>query len=473
MISEHFEKIFKERIGFDLTDDQLLALNKLSRFSIDLEQNDLFLLKGYAGTGKTTLMNGLVKATSAIKIRTILLAPTGRAAKVLSKITGKQALTIHKKIYKQKSKNDSFGNFVLTENLHKNTLFIVDEASMIANQNSGDQSIFGTGRLLDDLIQYIYSGERCKLILIGDTAQLPPVKLSISPALSVDTLKIYGKKVVEHELKTVVRQESNSGILWNATELRRSIEKEQYLININHATFEDVNPITGDELIDTLNQLYDKHGIEQTIVICRSNKRANLYNNGIRNSVLYREERLSVGDLLMVVKNNYFWTVDDPEIDFIANGDIGEVTQIFGYENIYGFEYAEVGLKLIDYDGLEVFAKILLNTLSSESPALSMEENKTLFYSILEDYSNLKTKKQQYKETRENPYFNALQVKYAYAITCHKAQGGQWANVLIDQGYLIDEMIDKEYLRWLYTAFTRPTERLFLVNFNQKYLSKD
>jgi exodeoxyribonuclease-5 len=276
--------------------------------------------------------------------------------------------------------------------------------------------------------------------------------------------------VQTHILKEVVRQKNTSGILHNATQLRTQIESEDYNIKISTIGFDDVIPVTGSTLLDDLESSYSQVGIEQSIVVCRSNKRANQFNQGIRNSVLNKEERISIGDLLMVVKNNYFWTEAETDIDFIANGDIGEVSHIFGFENLYGFDFADISLRLLDYENIEFNCKILLNTLESESAALSYDENKKLFYTILEDYIEIKTKKQQYKEVRENPYFNALQIKYAYAVTCHKAQGGQWKNVFIDQGYVTDEMINKEYLRWLYTAFTRPTDRLFLINFNKKML---
>jgi len=472
MIQDEFIKVFNQKLKHTPTEDQSDAIRTLANFTLDIEKQELYVLKGFAGTGKTTLIDGLVKATNHFKIKTILMAPTGRAAKVINKITGKTAFTIHKKIYRQKGSKDGFGSFALGENLHTNTIFIVDEASMIAN-NSLEQSTFGSGRLLEDLISFVFSGERCKLIFIGDTAQLPPVKLNISPALDTEALKMFMYPVYSNTLTQVVRQEKDSGILFNATQLRKLLNNDKIEINFNTVDFEDVQAINGGMLIEDLNTAYDKDGLEQSIIVCRSNKRANRFNQGIRNSVLYKEERISVGDLIMVVKNNYFWTEDEFEIDFIANGDIAEITHIFGHETLYGFDFADISIRLIDYEDVEVNVKILLDTLESEMAALSYDENKKLFYKILEDYSDIKPKKKQYKEVRENPYFNALQIKYAYAITCHKAQGGQWKNVFIDQGYINDEMIDKEYVRWLYTAFTRPTDQLFLINFNKKMLDID
>lgn len=472
MIQDEFIKVYIENLKHHPTQDQLKAIELLSKFTLDIEHQEIFILKGFAGTGKTTLINGLVKVTSHFKIKTVLLAPTGRAAKVINKITNNSAYTIHKKIYRQKSSKDAFGSFVLGDNLHTNTLFVVDEASMIANSSS-DQSAFGSGKLLDDLLRFVFSGERCKLLLIGDTAQLPPVKLDISPALDHEVMKHYLYPVFTHTLTQVLRQEQNSGILINATNLRSLLNQDDFKIKINTKDFQDIHTIDGSDLIDQLVSSYDKYGLDQCIVICRSNKRANRFNQGIRNSVLYKEERISVGDMIMVVKNNYFWTDDEFEIDFIANGDIAEITYIFGFETLYGFDYADVSIRLVDYNDIEVNVKILLNTLESETAALSTEENKSLFYKILEDFADEKTKKKQVQQVRENPYFNALQIKYAYAITCHKAQGGQWKNVFIDQGFVNDEMIDKDYLRWLYTAFTRPTHQLFLINFSKKMLESD
>jgi exodeoxyribonuclease-5 len=472
VIENEFIKVFTKKLEHRPTDDQVSAIASLAKFTLNIEKEELFILKGYAGTGKTTLIDGLVKATNHFKIKTILLAPTGRAAKVINRITNKSAYTIHKKIYRQKSSKDGFGNFALGDNLHTNTLFIIDESSMIAN-HSLDQSAFGTGSLLDDLIRFVFSGVRCKILFIGDVAQLPPVKLDLSPALDEEALKRYMYPVFSSTLKQVVRQEKDSGILFNATELRKQLNKDSINIQIITKEFSDIEAINGELLIESLSSSYDNAGLEQSIIICRSNKRANRFNQGIRNAVLYKEERISVGDLIMVVKNSYFWTEDEMDIDFIANGDIAEIVHIFGHETMYGFDFADVTIRLIDYSYTEINVKILLNTLETETPALSYDENKKLFYTILEDYTHIKPKKKQYEEVRSNPYFNAIQIKYAYAITCHKAQGGQWQNVFIDQGYINDKMIDNQYLRWLYTAFTRPTKQLFLINFDKKMLDID
>ena len=473
MIQEEFAKQFISKLDFIPTQEQSNIIQDLSDFVLDIEMQEIFLLRGYAGTGKTSLINGLVKALNTYRIRSVLLAPTGRAAKVITQYTQKAAYTIHKKIYRQKSSKDAMGKFILGDNLHKNTLFIVDEASMISNKDAGKNAVFGSGLLLTDLIRFVFSGERCKLILIGDEAQLPPVGSVLSPALNKEKLIQYMYPVYSGILTEVIRQDRLQGILANATAIRQWQKEEKFEIKIETQNFEDVIPITGTELIEEINNCYDKDGIEETIVICRSNKRANRFNMGIRNQVLYKEEQLSVGDLIMVVKNNYFWTEDEEEIDFIANGDIAEITHIFDHEEMYGFSFINVSIRLIDYNDLELNVKLLTNTLSSETPSLSTEENKKLFYSILEDYKELKTKKTQYQKVKTNPYFNALQIKYAYAITCHKAQGGQWKNVFIDQGYITDEMIDKEYLKWLYTAFTRAIDKLYLVNFNKKMLDLD
>ena len=473
MLSDHIKNIILEELKFNPTSDQGTLINALSGFIMDNNPNKTFLIKGYAGTGKTTVVSALVNAFSKLKIKSVLLAPTGRAAKVLSLYSKKSAFTIHKKIYRQKSSKDGFGIFALDANLHSNTFFIVDEASMISNQ-SNDISVFGTGRLLDDLINYVYNNKSCKLILIGDTAQLPPVGIDISPALDAKQLTNFNLDVSEFTLTEVVRQTSDSGILSNATNIRNIIASEKYTFpkfDLNNIF--DIEKIPGDELIETISDSYDKQGFEGTIIITRSNKRANQYNKGIRNQILWREEEISVGDFLMVVKNNYFWLDENEKIDFIANGDIAEIVKIKKYHEQYGFRFADVVLELIDYDNIEIECKIILDTLDINSAALSSDDNKRLFYNIMEDYKDEKTKKKQYEGVKNNEFFNALQVKFSYAITCHKAQGGQWKNVFIDHGYITDEMMDKEYLRWLYTAFTRPIEKLYLVNFNKNFFDSE
>jgi exodeoxyribonuclease-5 len=402
------------------------------------------------------------------------MAPTGRAAKVMAVYTGMAAFTIHKKIYRQKSSADGMGKFVLNANLYKNTYFIVDEASMISDE-SNENSVFGSGRLLDDLLEFVYSGENCRLILVGDTAQLPPVGLNISPALKLQALEKFGFDVFEFELKEVVRQAENSGVLFNATQIRNLIMTEKsagfFFLELNR--FSDVERISGAELIETISACYNKYGIFETTIVTRSNKRANLYNKGIRGSVLYRENEIERGDLLMVVKNNYFWMDEDVELDFIANGDIAEIIQISGYEELYGFRFANVTLRFVDYNDVELNCKIFLETLTIETASFSQEQNRQLFEAVSEDYADVKNKRNRWEKVKANPYFNALQVKFAYALTCHKAQGGQWKAVFIDHGYLTEEMLDTEYYRWLYTAFTRPTEKLFLVNFNKNFFEEE
>lgn len=433
----------------------------------------IFLLKGYAGTGKTTLISALVKTLDQLKQKCVLLAPTGRAAKVFSHYAGHPAYTIHRKIYRQRTFSNELDNFVMNANLHQHTLFIVDEASMIANEGLSG-GMFGTGRLLDDLIHYVYAGQGCRLMLIGDTAQLPPVGEEESPALSASMLEGYGLEVTEHCLTQVVRQEQDSGILYNATSLRQYIAEEEYfsLPRIKADGFPDIRIISGGELIDTINECYDKAGMDETMIICRSNKRANLYNKGIRNTILYREDELNTGDLLMVAKNNYYWGADCKEMDFIANGDIAVVRRVRRTHEMYGFRFADVTLCFPDYNDLELDVKILLDTLHSDAPALTREESDRLFQAVQEDYGDITVKRERMKKIKEDTWYNALQVKYAYAVTCHKAQGGQWQRVFVDQGYMTEEMLTPDYYRWLYTAFTRATEVLYLVNWPEEQTEK-
>jgi len=473
MLKDHIKNKILDELKLNPTKGQADLIDKLAVFILSDDPNAIFLLKGYAGTGKTTIISALVRAFRDFKIKSVLLAPTGRAAKVLSSYANKSAYTIHKKIYRQKSSKDGFGVFALDTNLHSQTFFIVDEASMISNTFT-DVSIFGSGRLLDDLIHYVYNQKNCKLILIGDTAQLPPVGIDISPALDKKQLASFHLNVVEHQLSEVVRQLEDSGVLLNATKIRNLILKENYQFpkfELSH--MDDIQPVMGNELIEIITDSYDKYGIEDSIIITRSNKRANQFNKGIRNQILWYEEEIAVGDLLMVVKNNYYWLEDNDKVDFIANGDIGKIVQIKKYDERYGFRFADIVLQLIDYDNLEIECKIILDTLDINSASLSSEDNKKLFYSVLEDYQQLKTRKQQYKAVKEDDFFNALQVKFSYAITCHKAQGGQWKSVFIDHGYLQEEMLNKEYFRWLYTAFTRPVEKLYLVNFHKQFFYDD
>ena len=471
MLNEHIKNVILEKLIHEPTDDQKVLIDGLAGYILNQDRNGVFLIKGYAGTGKTTIIGALVKALAKLKLKSILMAPTGRAAKVLSNYSKKNAYTIHKKIYRQKSSKDGFGIFQLDVNLHSDTFFVVDEASMISNQ-SNDISVFGSGKLLNDLIKYVYNDRNCKLILIGDTAQLPPVGIDISPALDKEQLKMMGLKVYEYNLGQVIRQKNDSQVLFNATNIRNLIAEgyNQFpKLILNQES--DIERISGSDLIEYISDSYDKNGLEETIIITRSNKRANQYNKGIRSQILWREEEIAKGDFLMIVKNNYYWVDDHDEVDFIANGDIAEIIKIIKYEERYGFRFADVILRFIDYNDLEINCKIILDTLNINSAALSSDDNKALFYNVLEDYQNVKTKKKQYEGVKNNEYFNALQVKFSYAITCHKAQGGQWKYVFIDHGYITDEMMDKEYLRWLYTAFTRPTEKLYLVNFNKKFFT--
>ncbi len=455
----------KANFPYKPTVEQENVLESLAFFLLAPETDGVFLLKGYAGTGKTSLVGALVKTLFQLERKCVLLAPTGRAAKVFSHYAGYPAFTVHKKIYRQNSFSNEWTNFSLDDNLHQHTLFIVDEASMIANDGLAG-SMFGTGRLLDDLIQYVYAGVGCRLMLIGDTAQLPPVGEEESPALSADALKGYGLSVEEVELTEVVRQMYDSGILWNATELRRYIAEDDFftLPAIKLAGFPDVRVVPGHELIEAISECYDKVGMDDTIVVCRSNKRANIYNKGIRNSILYREEELETGDWLMVAKNNYFWTEGNKDVDFIANGDIAVVRRVRREREMYGFRFADAILRFPDYNDMELEVTLLLDTLHTDSPALPKELNDKLFYSVLEDYVDIPTKRERMKKMKADPYYNALQVKYAYAVTCPKAQGGQWKRVFLDQGYMTEDMLSPDYSRWLYTAFTRATEMLYLVN---------
>ena len=471
MINNYLVQQIKGNFLYTPTLEQEKAVKSLADFLFSRQQDSVFLLKGYAGTGKTSLIGALVKTLDQLQQKCVLLAPTGRAAKVFSHYAKHSAFTIHKKIYRQRNYSNDMDNFSLDDNLHQQTLFIVDEASMIANDGLSGAA-FGTGRLLDDLIQYVYAGTGCRLMLIGDTAQLPPVGEEQSPALSPDVLKGYGLEVYEAQLTEVVRQMHDSGILWNATELRRYISEEVFfaLPSIRVDGFPDIRIIPGNELIEAINDSYDHAGMDETIVVCRSNKRANIYNRGIRNMILYREDELNSGDLLMVAKNNYFWTEQCKEIDFIANGDIAVVRRVRRVREAYGFRFADVVLAFPDYGDVELEVKLLLDTLHTDTPALPKEQNDRLFYAVLEDYADITVKRERMKKMKADPHYNALQVKYAYAVTCHKAQGGQWKRVFLDQGYMTEDMLTPDYFRWLYTAFTRATETLYLVNWPKEQM---
>jgi exodeoxyribonuclease-5 len=488
------EKIHKN-FGFDPTGEQSEAIAMMSDFLMSRRGMELFLLRGYAGTGKTTLVGALVKTLTELKQPVVLMAPTGRAAKVFSAYAGHPAYTIHKRIYRQKSITDD-STFSLNINLSKHTLFIVDEASMISNEGLSS-SVFGSGRLLDDLIQYVYSGEGCRLILMGDTAQLPPVGEEESPALSPSLLASYGLEVYESTLTQVMRQLSESGILYNATQIRCQLMEEQLNEDIRFGQsapkdgksfaidtqFPDVSHVSGGDLIESLESAYSRWGDDECMIICRSNKRANIYNQGIRSRILYREEELTSGDRIMVVKNNYYWVErelqaliksaksETPQaplptlpLSFIANGDIAVVRRVRRTRELYGFRFADVLLRFPDYDDYEMETTVLLDTLHSEAPALTREESERLFTAVMEDYADLPLKKDRYQQLRLDPHFNALQIKYAYAVTCHKAQGGQWGCIYLDQGYLPPDASTIDYYRWLYTAFTRATEQIHLIN---------
>jgi exodeoxyribonuclease V len=458
-------------LGNTPTSDQSEALKKIAGYICDNNNDVIFLMTGYAGTGKTSVISSVVKTLDMLRMRSVLLAPTGRAAKVLASYSGRQAFTVHKKIYRQKSSKDGFGSFSLDRNLHKDTFFIVDEASMVSN-SSGDSALFGSGRLLDDLVEYVYSGTDCKLIIVGDTAQLPPVGSTVSPALDPESLGSYGFGLISCELKQVVRQSETSGVLMNATRIRLQVAETKLVHpTIDCVNFKDTIRITGEELIDEISTAYGTSGMEGTIIVVNSNKQANRYNQGIRNRIFFREEEISTGDMVMVVKNNYTIIEEDEEgAGFIANGDIAEVRKIKKYEERYGFHFADMVLKFPDYN-LEIDAKVMLDVLHLDTPALPSEKNKELFHAILADHLNIKTRTKQYDAVKKDPYFNALQIKFAYAVTCHKAQGGQWERVFIDQGMFNRNEITIDYLRWFYTAMTRSTDRVYLVNFSDDFFS--
>ncbi len=467
-----YNQLYKN-LGNIPTDDQSVTLKKIAGYICDNNNDIIFLLTGYAGTGKTSIISSVVKTLDLLRMKSVLLAPTGRAAKVLSSYSGRQAFTIHKKIYRQKSSKDGMGNFTLDRNLHRDTFFIVDEASMVSN-SSGDSSLFGSGRLLDDLIEYVYSGTECKLIIVGDSAQLPPVGSIVSPALDASVLSSYGFGLIFCELKQVVRQSETSGVLLNATRVRLQIaENDLVHPSIDCVNYADTLRIKGDELIDEISSAYGTCGLEGTIIVVNSNKQANRYNQGIRNQIFFREEEISAGDMVMVVKNNYFIINEEEDgAGFIANGDIAEVRKIRKYEEKYGFHFADMVLKFADYD-LEIESKVMLDVLHLDTPALSPDRNKELYHNILSDYLHIKSRRKQFEAVRNDKYFNALQVKFAYAVTCHKAQGGQWERVFIDQGMFNMNEITIDYLRWFYTALTRSTDKVYLVNFAEDFFTTD
>lgn len=474
MTSSEFYSLIKQQFPFNPTIKQNIVLQLLSEFIFNSSSNSLFLLKGYAGTGKTTIVGTIVNNLWKAKKSSVLMAPTGRAAKVIANYSGKEAFTIHKKIYFPKKEKGGGVSFVLQPNKHKNTIFIVDEASMIPD-TAGDSKMFENSSLLDDLMQYVYSGHQCKLLLIGDTAQLPPVKLDLSPALDANTLTLnYNKEVTKMELDEVVRQEQDSGILANATVLREALTNSLCdSFKFDLANFRDViRLIDGQEVMDAINDSYSDLGNEETAIIVRSNKRANLYNQQIRNRILYNESELSAGDYLMVVKNNYFWIKPTTEAGFIANGDIVEVLEIFKIEELYGFRFAEVKIRMVDYPKMSPFETVLLlDTIESETPSLPYEDSNRLYQEVMKDFENETSNYRKFLKVKGSKHFNALQVKFSYAITCHKSQGGQWNTVFVEQPYLPNG-IDKEYLRWLYTAVTRAKEKLYLIGFKDDFFEE-
>jgi exodeoxyribonuclease-5 len=468
MTTQELHKILLQHFPFETNTGQRNLLIELSEF-ISGNNGHIFLLKGYAGTGKTTIVRTLVKTLPILKAKTFLLAPTGRAAKVLTNYTKQQAFTIHKKIYGKHQTYDGAFVFQLRPNMHSDTLFVVDEASMIAH--SGGLNSNGSS-VLDDLMSYVFSGNNCKLLLIGDTAQLPPVGLDISPALDAAYLKAsYHYDISQFELTEVMRQNEHSGILVNATAIRNKMKsKDSLMPHFILNKYKDVIRINGDELEDEINNAYNNFGVEDTMIICRSNKRANIFNQQIRARIRWQENELSSGDYMMVVKNNYFWLPEESKAGFIANGDIIQLMRIGKIQEMHGFRFADARIKMIDYPDEPTFdTRLLLDTIMSDSPALSNEDNKRLYESVLADYSDIGNKKERIKKVKEDMFFNALQVKFSYAITCHKAQGGQWPCVFVEQGYLTNEMINLEYLRWLYTAVSRASSKLYLVNFNKDF----
>jgi len=452
------------------TAQQTELFGLLHNFLLKEDGDECFILKGYAGTGKTTVLGALVKALKNYNYKSVLLAPTGRAAKVVTSYSGRKAYTIHKRIYRKKSALNVDESFSIADNLAVNTLFIIDEASMVSDQLSGNNR----DTLLHDLVKYVYNKKNCKLMLVGDTAQLPPVGSDESPALDEQLMKAsFSLKIYSYELTDVLRQQKDSGILYNVTRVRDMIrDGKEAMPKIVTKGYKDVYRMTGERLEEGLEYAYNKHGHENTLIICRSNKNANLYNRQIRARLLWREEELTGGDQIMVVKNNYFWLQEQEEgsTGFIANGDIAKIRKVRKIEEMYGFRFADVQLEFTDYAEDPVLdCKILLDTLYSESPALLPTDQKRLYLEAMKDYDHIANKRAKHNELKLNPYYNALQIKFAYAITCHKAQGGQWNAVFVDQGYLTEDMVNTDFLRWFYTACTRATDELFLVNFNEKF----
>ncbi len=471
MHSTHISHQIYAKLSFDATFNQKKIIEQLSTWLADDDFRRIFLLNGYAGTGKTTIIAALVAAVKELGIKPILLAPTGRAAKVLTHYSGHSAYTIHKKIYRERGISDYESKFALDYNREKGALFIVDEASMLSSR--AEDSSFGSGNLLDDLVKYVHSGKECRLMLVGDDAQLPPVGDDHSPALDPAELLPYGD--VEYgTMDEVVRQSHDSGILFNATMIRCMLENNIFEKPRFDLTHSDFQRIEGGELMEALQDCYDRYGRDETIVITRSNKRANRYNEGIRRYTLSAEEEIESGDMLMVVKNNYFYAERDEQspISFVANGDVARLRRIRRFEEFYGFRFVDALITFPDYDDYEMECKLMLDTLSSESPSLTREQSRQLFYEVEKDYDDIKAKAKRYRAIRENEHFNAMQIKFAYAVTCHKAQGGQWKAVFVDRCLFGDEQMSRDMLRWLYTAITRATERLYIVNFDDEFFEQ-
>lgn len=473
MTKQEFYRCLKAHFGYEPTPSQEVAIARLADFIYEKGDYFLFLLRGYAGTGKTTLVSALVNALEDVRVRTVLLAPTGRAAKVLSQYAGKKAYTIHKWIYRV-STRQGLRRFVRKENIYSHTLFIVDEASMIsADANMGE--IPGLGSLLEDLMDYVYSGEHNRMLFIGDDAQLPPVQADESPALHEEFLQsAFHLTLRGSALTDVVRQAEDSGILYNATLLRDKISRYDISFPLfSSRPFPDFTRVPGGALEELYNNLYDNCGCDEIVTVTRSNKRAYLFNNEIRSRVLYRENRIATGDYLMAVKNNYYWIEEGSEVGFLANGDIMEVMAIHHHQELYGFSFADVTVRLCDYPNYPAIdIKIILESLEYEGPSLSPEDYRKLYLAVSEDYEDIADRRERAKRIKNDPYLNAVQVKFSYALTCHKTQGGQWKHVLVDQGYLTDERLDREFLRWLYTAVTRGTENVYLINFNDEVFSQ-
>ena len=472
MLSTHISHQIYAKLSFEATNNQKKIIEKLSEWLAEGDTNSIFLLNGYAGTGKTTIIASFVAAIRDLGIKPILLAPTGRAAKVLSHYSNYEAHTIHKRIYRERTITDYESRFSLDYNREKGAIFIVDEASMLSN-SSGENAAFGSGSLLDDLVEYVRSGKGCRLMLVGDDAQLPPVGSDISPALDPVELSHYGE-VCYATMDEVVRQSHDSGILFNATMLRCMLENRIHEIPHFDMSYPDFRRVEGGELLEELQDCYDRFGRDETIVITRSNKRANRYNEGIRRHTLSAEEEIESGDMLMIVKNNYFYAERDKEspMSFVANGDVARLRRIRRFEEFYGFRFAEATLQFPDYNDYEMQVKVLLDTISSESPSLTREQSHQLFMEVEKDYEDIKSKAKRYRAIRENEHFNAMQIKFAYAVTCHKSQGGQWRAVFVDRCLFGDETMSRDMLRWLYTAITRATDRVYLVNFDERFFEE-